>query len=254
MNRFVRVIISLVMLHLAGPARAQETRDPIDLRLFPFHRAAFEIVNAWDFYPGELLTPAEVQLKAPPRQLPLLAIVPREQNLGEIRHGTFRLQLRLPAAASNYTIFFPELRSASRIWINGQLVSESGRPGISAADEEPAIRPLVYNLEGTMQTLDIVLQLSAYGNYQFMSSSTPIRIGSTDFIYEQLEAARIRDAFVVGAIFIMAFYHFSLYALRRERIDPLLFGLFCISIGLRTISRSEGLLLYEIFERRDFHW
>jgi hypothetical protein len=44
----------------------------------------------------------------------------------------------------------------------------------------------------------------------------------------------------------MAFYHFSLFALRRERIDPLLFGLFCLSIGLRTISRSEGLLLYEI--------
>jgi two-component sensor histidine kinase/HPt (histidine-containing phosphotransfer) domain-containing protein len=52
----------------------------------------------------------------------------------------------------------------------------------------------------------------------------------------------------------MAFYHFSLFALRRERIDPLLFGLFCLSIGLRTISRSEGLLLYELFDHPDFHW
>jgi signal transduction histidine kinase len=248
------VIISLFIVLLAGAARAEETRDPIDLRYFPFHRAAFEIVNAWDFYPGELLTPAETQTKAPPRQLSIVAIIPHELNIGEIQHGTFRLLLRLPEAAANYSIFIPELRSASRIWINGQLVSESGRPGISVDDEKPALKPLVHNLVGMGQTLDIVVQLSAYGNYQFMSSSTPIRIGRTDLIYETLEAARIRDAFVVGAIFIMAFYHFSLFALRRERIDPLLFGLFCLSIGLRTISRSEGLLLYEIFDQPDFHW
>jgi signal transduction histidine kinase len=248
------VIISLFIVLLAGAARAEETRDPIDLRYFPFHRAAFEIVNAWDFYPGELLTPAETQTKAPPRQLSIVAIIPHELNIGKIQHGTFRLLLRLPEAAANYSIFIPELRSASRIWINGQLVSESGRPGISVDDEKPALKPLVHNLVGMGQTLDIVVQLSAYGNYQFMSSSTPIRIGRTDLIYETLEAARIRDAFVVGAIFIMAFYHFSLFALRRERIDPLLFGLFCLSIGLRTISRSEGLLLYEIFDQPDFHW
>jgi signal transduction histidine kinase len=254
MDRIFGVIISLVMILLNGVARSEEARDPIDLRFFPFHRAAYEIVNAWDFYPGELLTPADVLIKAPPRQLSMVAIVPPEQNLGKIRHGTFRLQLRLPEAAANYSIFFPELRSASRIWINGRLVSESGRPGISVDDEKPALRPLVHNLEGTDQTLNIVVQLSAYSNYQFMSSSTPIRIGHTHFIYDTLEAARIRDAFVVGAIFIMAFYHFSLFALRRERIDPLLFGLFCLSIGLRTISRSEGLLLYEIFDRPDFHW
>jgi signal transduction histidine kinase len=254
MGRVFGVIISLFIVLLAGVARAEETRDPIDLRYFPFHRAAFEIVNAWDFYPGELLTPAETQAKASSRQLSLVAIIPREHNIGEIRHGTFRLLLRLPEAAANYSIFIPELRSASRIWINGQLVSESGRPGISVDDEKPALRPLVHNLKGMGQTLDIVVQISAYGNYQFMSSSTPIRIGRTDLIYDTLEAARIRDAFVVGAIFIMAFYHFSLFALRRERIDPLLFGLFCLSIGLRTISRSEGLLLYEIFDQPDFHW
>ncbi|HET9239807.1 MAG TPA: 7TM diverse intracellular signaling domain-containing protein [Oligoflexus sp.] len=253
MDRIVSFIISLFVL-LSGVARAEENRDPIDLRYFPFHHAAFEIVNAWDFYPGEFLTPADIQGQAPPRRLPLLAINPSEQNLGEIRHGTFRLQLRLPEAVSHYTIFFPELRSASRIWMNGRLASESGRPGISVADEKPALRPLVYNLEGTEQTLDIVVQISAYSNYQFISSSTPIRIGSTHLIYDNLEAARIRDAFVVGAIFIMAFYHFSLFALRRERLDPLLFGLFCLSIGLRTISRSEGLLLYEIFDQPDFHW
>lgn len=254
MGRIFGVIIGLFMLLSAGIARAEELRNSIDLRFFPFHRAAFEIVNTWDFYPGALLTPSEVEVHAPQRQLSLIAIIPREQNMGAIRHGTFRLRLRLPEAASNYSIFFPELRSASRIWINGRLVSESGRPGRNADDEKPAMRPLVYNLEGMDRTLDIVVQISAYGNYQFMSSSTPIRVGRTDFIYDTLEAARIRDAFVVGAIFIMAFYHFSLFALRRERIDPLLFGLFCVSIGLRTISRSEGLLLYEIFDQPDFHW
>jgi hypothetical protein len=82
---------------------------------FRFNRAAFEIVNAWDFYPGELLTPAETQVKAPPRRLSLVAIIPREHNIGDIRHGTFRLVLRLPEAAANYSIFIPELRSANRI-------------------------------------------------------------------------------------------------------------------------------------------
>jgi signal transduction histidine kinase len=254
MTRIFGIIIATAVALLMGVARAGDARAQIDLRLFPFQTAQYEIDDAWDFYPGELLTPAEVAVKDPPRQLSMIAIIPSKQKLNDLRHGTFRMTLRVPEAAGRYAIFFPELRSASRIWINGQLISQAGRPGSSVEEERPALKPLIHVLQGEARVLDIVIQLSAYNNYQFMSSSTPISIAHTRHIYEQHQAAKIRDAFVVGAIFIMAFYHFSLYALRRERLDPLLFGMFCFWIGLRTVCRSEGLLLYQLFSQPDFHW
>jgi signal transduction histidine kinase len=254
MSRIFGIIIVTAVAFLTGAARAGDARTQVDLRLFPFSHSLYEIDDVWDFYPGELLTPAEVETKNPQGKLSMIAILPREHNMGSLRHGSFRLRVHLPEAAWHYAIFFPELRSASRIWINGQLVSNPGRPGTGLEDEKPAMKPLIYNLLSEDRALDIVVQLSAYSNYEFMSSSAPITIGHTNQIYEKYQAAKIRDAFVVGAIFIMAFYHFSLYALRRERLDPLLFGMFCFWIGLRTICRSEGLLLYQLFPQPDFHW
>jgi signal transduction histidine kinase len=254
MSRIFGIIIAAVVTFLTRSGYAGEARTHVDLRLFPFSNALYEVHDAWDFYPGEFLTPAEVQAKAPPRKLSIIAIIPREHQLQSLRHGTFRLQMHLPEPAWRYTLFIPELRSASQIWINGELISRSGRPGSSAATEEPALKPVIHTLQGNTQYLDIVLQLSAYSNYEFMSSSTPLTIGHTARVFETHQAAKIRDAFVVGAIFIMAFYHFSLFALRRERLDPLLFGMFCFWIGIRTICRSEGLLLYQFFQEPDFHW
>lgn len=254
MSRIFGIIIASAVALLTGAAHAGNARTQIDLRLFPFSHSLYEIDDAWDFYPGELLTPAEVETKDPQRKISMIAIRPREHNMGALRHGTFHLKVRLPEVAWRYAIFFPELRSASQIWINGQLVSNSGRPGGRLEDEIPALKPLIHNLQGEERVLDIVVQLSAYSNYEFMSSSSPLTIGHTNLIYEKYQAAKIRDTFVIGAIFIMAFYHFSLYALRRERLDPLLFGIFCFWVGLRTICRSEGLLLYQFFQQPDFHW
>ncbi len=253
MSRIVGILIAAVAL-FAGVANADGVRTQIDLRLFPFSSGNYEFTHVWDFYPGELLTPDEVHSKNPKQKLSIVAIIPSDHNLGDLRHGTFHVQVRLPETASRYTIFFPELRSASQIWINGKLISNPGRPATRLEDEIPAMRPLIHPLQGEGHILDIVVQLSAYSNYEFMSSSTPIALGYTTQIYEKHLVAKIRDAFVVGAIFIMAFYHFSLYALRRERLDPLLFGLFCFWVGIRTICRSEGLLLYQLFQQPDFHW
>ncbi|HYX39415.1 MAG TPA: 7TM diverse intracellular signaling domain-containing protein [Oligoflexus sp.] len=254
MNRTFGIMIAMIALFFGREMRASDAMAQVDLRLFPFANAIYDIHDAWDFYPGEILTPDEVQAKAAPRNLSLIAIVPRDHQLPTLRHGTFRIQLRLPEPAYRYTIFFPELRSASRIWINGQQISRQGQVGADVQSERPSLKPITHVLKDDVRVLDIVVQLSAYSNYEFMSSSTPIAIGHAPQLFEKHQAAKIRDSFVVGAIFIMAFYHFSLYALRRERLDPLLFGLFCLWIGIRTIFRSEGLLLYEMFDQPDFYW
>ncbi|WP_141735809.1 7TM diverse intracellular signaling domain-containing protein [Oligoflexus tunisiensis] len=254
MLRLLNLLFSVIVALLMEVARAGTPFAQTDLRLFPFGTSNYEFTEDWDFYPAELLTPAEIQAREPPRKLSLIAIIPKDHKFGELRHGTFRMQVRLPEPAWRYTIFFPELRSASRIWINGEQISNPGRVGTSIADEKPALRPVTHVLQGEARELDIVIQISGYSNYQFLSSSTAITIGYTSQITMKHAAAKIRDAFVVGAIFIMAFYHFSLFALRRERIDPFLFGMFCLWIGIRTICRSEGLLLYEIFDQPDFHW
>jgi hypothetical protein len=204
MLRRLNLLFCLIAALLWEEARAETALTQIDLRLFPFGTGNYEFHEAWDFYPAELLTPDEIQTRSPPRKLSMIAIIPDEHQLGELRHGTFRMQIRLPEPAWHYTIFFPELRSASRIWINGKQISNPGRVGTSLADEKPAMRPVTHTLQDDTRELDIVLQLSAYSNYQFMSSSTPIAIGLTPYITAKHTSAKIRDAFVVGAIFIIS--------------------------------------------------
>lgn len=197
MNQILGIMLSVLMTFLADKVHAAAAMTQIDLRLFPFASNHYEIDDTWDFYPGEILSPDEIQYKTPAQRLSLVAIVPKENNMGALRHGTFRMRMRLPEPAYRYAIFFPELRSASRIWINGKQISQQGKVGASPKEEQPALKPLIHFLESDGLVLDIVIQISAYSNYQFMSSSTPISIGHPARLVEKHLAAKIRDSFVV---------------------------------------------------------
>ncbi len=226
----------------------------VDLRLFPFGEKIFEVKNAWEFYGGEFLLPGTDFSKYKSRHIPFVSISPKNLGMGPVRHGTFHIRLLLPEAASQFVIFFPEMRSACKIWINGELSIVKGEIAASFERERPENKPLIHTLTQSSQQLDIVLQISAYSNFDFMGASIPIMIGHPPLVYEKFQSAKVRDGFVVGAIFIMAFYHFSLYLLRRERLDPLLFGLFCLWVAIRTVVRSDGYLIYQLFEQPDFTW
>lgn len=225
----------------------------LDLSMVNFENQVHEIKSPWNYYAGQLLTPESLHEGKSPEPVAFYSFSPENMNSDEIRHGTFHLRLILPEEAHYYSIFIPEIRCAAKVWIDNKLVFEKGVIGRSLAEERPEMRPFLTDLKGTSTEVDIVVQVSSY-SYVELGPPNPIYIGYPNMVYETQQAPKIRDAFAVGAIAIMAFYHFSLFFLRRDRVAPLWFGLFCLLVAIRTLVRSEGFLIYHIIEHPNFEW
>lgn len=225
----------------------------VDLRSFDFDQGVYELNTDWQIYWGQLLTPATLTDGKKPQTGTISTTYFDDLPLDDsIRYATFYKQLRLPQPAYHYSIYFPELRSASRIWINGRLVAENGRIGNESTAEIPEIEPHIVHLTTEQQTVDIVLQLSSYSN-RVIGILQSAYIGRPDLVNDRRESARIRDAFAIGAILIMGFYHFALFFIRRNRYAPLWFGLFCLLLAIRSTIRSDGMLIYMMIDS-PVHW
>ncbi|MDQ3233817.1 MAG: ATP-binding protein, partial [Pseudobdellovibrionaceae bacterium] len=74
-----------------------------------------------------------------------------------------------------------------------------------------------------------------------------LMLGPNRTIYREYQLDLVRDLITVGAIFIMAFYHFYLWGIRKSRYAPLYFGLYCLAVSIRTLTAGEGEILTLVF-------
>ncbi len=138
------------------------------------------------------------------------------------------LQLRLPS-----------LSSASRIWLNGNLIRSAGRPAAEPRDEIPGIHSSYLNFEGKAGPNTITVHVSSY-NTTFLAGGGRFRIASIESLSNYHKKQLVIDSVTFGSILIMGFYHFYLWFLRRTRLEPLYFGIFCLGIALRSLVSGNS--------------
>ncbi len=138
------------------------------------------------------------------------------------------LQLRLPA-----------LSSASRIWLNGTLIRAAGRPAAEPQDEIAGMHSSYLNFEGKAGPNTITVHVSSY-NTTYLAGTGRFRIASIESLASYHKKQLVIDSLTFGAILIMGFYHFYLWFLRRSRLEPLYFGIFCLGIALRTLVSGNS--------------
>lgn len=122
--------------------------------------------------------------------------------------------------------------NAVKIWINGELVAQGGEPG-SAKEFHKAVK---YNIVEPFVPLEglneIIFQTSNFEEY-YGGFRHAILLGSEALVVAAASKTKLIDSFVLGVIFIMALYHFSLFWMNTENKAFLWFGLLALFIGLR---------------------
>ncbi len=99
---------------------------------------------------------------------------------------------------------------------------------------KPFFSPEIVSFKNDHSTIELVLQVSNFfhkdgGIWRSMEIGTD----------KDLAAMRDRPVFfdmlLFGGLFIMGLYHLGLYVLRRQERAPLYFGLFCLTVGVRSL-------------------
>ena len=164
-----------------------------------------------------------------------------DQKLTGIGYATFRLQVTNLDKNSVFMLDLPLMHSSYKLWVNGELLSTNGIVGTSRSSSQAQYLPKTVVIRGFNTELELVLQISNF-HHSHGGIWDALTLGLEEDIVYDAQTRTAFDLFLLGAIFIMALYHFGLFALRRKEGSTLLFGMFCLIISFRISVHGSSIL------------
>ena len=154
--------------------------------------------------------------------------------------GTYYFQILLPKnRPENLAFYIPDQISAYRLYLNGKKYLETGKVDTLAEKNKIQTLPKLLELP-TADTLHVVFEVA---QFMLREGGLPaaIQLGETQALRTKREKAILFDVFLIGATFIMAFYHFGLFLLRKKDKNSFIFALICLITLVRTSVTGEQL-------------
>lgn len=241
-----------------GQARPRAVNGVLDLSAWDFAAGGtVRLDGEWEFYWRRLLAPQDFE-RGEAIPAPGLIEAPGTWNGhqagGEAVTGdgyaTYRLRVRLKDPGGPLALHVPYMRTAYRLWIDGEQVAANGKVGTSRGTMVPQYLPQTVLFTPRGETVQLVVQVS---NFRHRSGGMreSIEMGTVGGIARKQERGQAFRMALFGAILVMALYHFGLYILRRRDRSSLYFGLFCLLFAVRILVTGE-MLLVRMFP--DFNW
>ena len=203
----------------------------------------------WAFYWNQLLTPEQLKnSQITPRYINAPVEWSKLNINGEALpnegFATYHLVIHLHKNAINQplAIQVPSSSSAYKVWINEQLLAESGTVGTNAESEIPWTYSQVVYFTPATQTIDLVVQVSNFhqrknGMWNSFIIGHPKSIMKENFFH----GATMKIA-LIGSSLIMTFFYFFNYLFRRTNKVALLFSALCFVFSIR-LSVTDGYIL-----------
>lgn len=261
----ILILMSTVLTFFLSIYEAKENKIPevsegkIDLSEYNFEDSGLvKLDGQWELYWGKLLEPGDFKNNYENEPIDYFAIpnsletTVKGNHLSKYGYGTMRLIVKMPPGQDRlYGIKTGYMLSASKIWINGKLVTSAGEVSKDANNAIGSFKHQIAFFENNYNNqVEIVIQTSNFNNVTGKVGS--ICLGSDDQIKREYIIGVVSDAFIMGALFIMAIYHFALYYKRPIYKATLYFGWFCLIIGLRNALVGER-IIFDVFPSISFN-
>lgn len=208
-----------------------------------------ELRGEWEFLPGELVRPgmnfgADDAIKAEvPGSWGRLRDV-RDRRLGGTGVGTYRLRILLPEDCPgnrSLSLKLLEIYSASEGYLNESALFASGRVAESRKEGLPGHSSGVYTFMPDEEVLELLIPVSNFHHFRG-GLREPLMLGTTDRVFQQAAVNFSMQAFIFGALLIMAIYHIALFLAGRKGLQILYLGLACLVLALRVMLSGSRLL------------
>ncbi|MCF6238202.1 MAG: diguanylate cyclase [Candidatus Marinimicrobia bacterium] len=155
--------------------------------------------------------------------------------------GSYSLTILLPERAAKYALEFPTVGTAYNLFINDQLVGGIGIYSTDMTLASPSYEPRVFDLGQQAKQINLRIDVSNY-HHRLGGLWESITFGKVAKIQAHRENRVARELFMFGAIIVMGIYHLGIYSLRTRGHAALFFGLFCLIVGMRTLTTGEVFL------------
>ena len=216
--RIKEAIFILVSLAVAYDCSSQVKDGRASFQLQDFLNNRTVVLNGeWLFAWKKLLSPAECDSTAALSAIQVpgnwFSLNPDEAfHRRAYGYGTYVVRLHLPANQEGFALKIPNIQTAYRLYVDGELKVQRGQPGTSEDSSIPNARTAILYLPADQAAVrTLVIQTS---NYHFSSSSgiwSPIELGSFQTIIDAKTRNYLVSSVLVGSLIIMGLYHIALF-------------------------------------------
>lgn len=232
----------------------QARQGMIDLRSWDFRKDGVVKLNGeWELYRGALLMPEAFSperkdpgmpavsgmVQVPGKWNPYISVTGEPAAKG---YGTYRLQARIAyGEAVIYGLRTSNIRTASRVFVNGQEIGSSGSPAPMASEGRQNNIPYTGFASVTGDTMEIIVQVA---NYSYSSGGIvlPIVIGDQASILKHREFALFVDGGALFGFIILSLFLLMFSKVRESRGVTLYLGLFCMAAFVYILTHGEKLI------------
>jgi signal transduction histidine kinase/CheY-like chemotaxis protein len=268
---FTSVLLSQLTLADAPPSeQTNNESDPNPVPTFDLRESSwgqkqsFRLDGLWNGYWGKFLSPQEITQTSeqaikfpvpgvwssrPYRYVPNNEIQTIDEDYNDpfsdqtpilpaLGYMTYHSKVLVPADIDRLHLYIPDMPSAYKLWVNGELSAQNGEIGHFQNQETPDFQPKTIPILNHQGQLDIVIQLS---NFHYREGGIWFSLRLTDDSGKfEMDLQPIILAVFFGAILIaIGLYNFSLFAFRSKEVTALYFGLLCLTVGFRRLLIDE---------------
>lgn len=200
----------------------------------------------WDFYPNELLMPDQIDKND---QFNQVAVPGSWINSGlesgtAIGYGTYSLKVTVEELTGELIgLRVNNINNASKIYVNGDLVSNLGNVATNKSEEIADKRPVTFTFRATDPVIDIVIQASNF-NYNNVGGMTEtILLGKSEAIHTYTNRNKMLQVIAITVLIIHIVYALILTSVSIYRRQALYFAFLLVFLTLTILFDDDVLIL-----------
>lgn len=221
-----------------------------------------ELNGEWEIYWQQLLDPTDFQKHGAPRPSAFVRI-PGRWNGREfngvktsgIGYATYRLKILLPGKSfiqnELMALRCRYQQTSYRIFWNGVAVAANGTVAATKEAYKPEYRPITAKIPSTSTgEVEIIVQIANFA-HRYGGFSIPLELGMAPTLTAYTRTRQLTEAFLLGAVFLMAAYFFGLFISRTQDPAPAWFAICCLAIFFRILVTGDRLAM-QVFPDADW--
>ena len=235
----------------ATPEHPRAVKGVLDLRNWQLpDDQTINLNGDWEFYPSAFIDPTTAGTINSPHQKSYLKVpgswntaFPKSRN-SMLDYGTYHLKIQLNTLNPlPYGIRIPYIKTASRLYINGGLVGNSGTPSEHYEENKSKIIPYTASFIAKTTEIDIVIQVS---NNRSLSSQggivQSIKFGSDAAITSEKFFSRDMQLLLCVVLALHGLYAGLLYYLGKRQKVLISFLLLIVCTILSILFDDDRIL------------
>lgn len=253
------VLLVLLATSIAGHGQ-RAVKGQLDLSEHNFTTdGGMSLSGDWEFYWSKLLTPNDFTVDQKPEWFRPYAWN-RQSDYPATGYATYRLRLKLPERHRGLSIFIMAFNSAGKVWLNRELVLESGTVSDNKDGHVPKLGNSVISIPENVQEVELIAQVSNWTYFSGGFAFLP-KIDTSEALFAEENRTNGVENFFAGSLIAMFIYQLILYFLYQRGKPHLWLAMICLIVALRALIVHGGSFLlpnlfpevpFEIWKKIEF--